>query len=73
MPEGPEVSPKDTENTAGGFSGVQKKDHKLSAFSQRHCPLIIVQKNSDVAEGECKCLACVCLCAHICMHVYDSF
>lgn len=51
MPEGPEVTPKDTENTAGGFSGVQKKDHKLSAFSQRHCPLIIVQKNSDVAEG----------------------
>lgn len=51
MPEGPEVTLKDTENTAGGFSGVQKKEHKLSALAQRHCPFIIVQKISDVAEG----------------------
>lgn len=47
----PEVAPKDTEDTAGGFSGVQKKDHKLLALAQRHCPLIRVQKISGVAEG----------------------
>lgn len=51
MPEVPEVTPKDTEGTTGRFSGVQKKDHKLLALAQRHCPLIIVQKISDVAEG----------------------
>lgn len=47
----PEVAPKDKKDTAGGFSGVQKKDHKLLALAQRHCPLIRVQEISGVAEG----------------------
>lgn len=61
----PEVAPKDTEDTAEGFSGVQK-DHKLLALAQRHCPLIRVQKISGVAEGiygEWSVLP-VCVCVH---------
>lgn len=47
----PELAPKDTEDTTGGFPGVQKKDHKLLALAQRHCPLIRVQEISGVTEG----------------------